>query len=87
MNITYDELRAIKHNLPTGSVARIAEELEVTPRTIYRDIRDMLTPDENRDEIAREFPNPKIPRRNGCRGVSASSRSFSADAVRATAAS
>lgn len=27
MNITFDELRRLKHSLPTGSVSRIAQEL------------------------------------------------------------
>ena len=34
MHITYDELRAIKHQLPTGSVSRIATELGVTEQTV-----------------------------------------------------
>ena len=34
MNITYDELRSIKHSLPTGSVARIAQELKVDEQTV-----------------------------------------------------
>lgn len=34
MHITYDELRDIKHKLPTGSVNRIAEELGVSEQTI-----------------------------------------------------
>lgn len=34
MNITFDELREIKHQLPTGSVARIAKELEVDEQTV-----------------------------------------------------
>ena len=34
MNITYDELREIKHKLPTGSVARIASELEISEQTV-----------------------------------------------------
>ena len=29
MNITFSELRKIKHNLPTGSVKRIAERVEL----------------------------------------------------------
>ena len=28
MNITFDELRRLKHSLPTGSVSRIAQELD-----------------------------------------------------------
>ena len=34
MNITFDELREIKHQLPTGSVARIAKELNVDEQTV-----------------------------------------------------
>lgn len=29
MNITFDELREIKHSLPHGSIAKIAEELQL----------------------------------------------------------
>lgn len=34
MHITYDELRDIKHQLPTGSVKRIAEELGIEEQTV-----------------------------------------------------
>lgn len=34
MNITFKELRSIKHSLPTGSVSRIAKQLDVTEQTI-----------------------------------------------------
>lgn len=34
MNITYNELREIKHNLPTGSVSRIAKTLDLDEQTI-----------------------------------------------------
>jgi predicted transcriptional regulator len=34
MNITFDELRKIKHALPTGSVSRIASELGVEEQTV-----------------------------------------------------
>lgn len=34
MYITYDELREIKHKLPTGSVARIAKELDIQEQTV-----------------------------------------------------
>ena len=34
MNITYDELRQIKHALPTGSVKRIAETLNISEQTV-----------------------------------------------------
>ncbi|MFT5166330.1 MAG: putative transcriptional regulator [Saprospiraceae bacterium] len=34
MNITFRELRQIKHQLPTGSVDRIANELNITPQTV-----------------------------------------------------
>lgn len=34
MNITFEELRSIKHRLPTGSVSRIADELSVSEQTV-----------------------------------------------------
>lgn len=34
MNITFNELRAIKHSLPTGSVARIAQKLQIEEQTV-----------------------------------------------------
>jgi hypothetical protein len=34
MNITFEELRAIKHRLPTGSVAKIAAELDIEEQTV-----------------------------------------------------
>ncbi|MCB0659811.1 MAG: DNA-binding protein [Saprospiraceae bacterium] len=34
MNITFDELRRIKHQLPTGSVSKIAAELEIEEQTV-----------------------------------------------------
>ncbi len=34
MNITFEELRDIKHRLPTGSVARIAGELGISEQTV-----------------------------------------------------
>lgn len=34
MNITFRELRKIKHQLPTGSVERIANQLEMEPQTV-----------------------------------------------------
>ncbi len=34
MHITFNELRRIKHSLPTGSVARIAKELNIEPQTV-----------------------------------------------------
>jgi len=34
MNITYEELRDIKHKLPTGSVGRIAEKLNIDEQTV-----------------------------------------------------
>ena len=34
MNITYNELRQIKHRLPTGSIARIAKELDMDEQTV-----------------------------------------------------
>jgi hypothetical protein len=34
MNITFEELRAIKHQLPHGSVARIAKSLQISEQTV-----------------------------------------------------
>ncbi len=34
MNITFNELRRIKHSLPTGSVERIAKELNLEAQTV-----------------------------------------------------
>ena len=34
MHITFDELRKLKHELPTGSVKRIAEELGIEEQTV-----------------------------------------------------
>ena len=34
MHITFSELRRIKHSLPTGSISRIATELEITEQTV-----------------------------------------------------
>jgi predicted transcriptional regulator len=34
MNITYQELRQIKHNLPTGSISKIASQLDVDEQTV-----------------------------------------------------
>ena len=34
MNITFQELRRIKHSLPTGSVQRIAKELSIEEQTV-----------------------------------------------------
>ena len=34
MHITFDELRRIKHSLPTGSVKKIAEELQIEEQTV-----------------------------------------------------
>jgi len=34
MNITFEELRNIKHSLPTGSVSRIASELGIEEQTV-----------------------------------------------------
>lgn len=34
MYMTFDELRSIKHQLPTGSVAKIAQELNVQEQTV-----------------------------------------------------
>ena len=34
MNITYEELRNIKHKLPTGSIGRIAKELNLDEQTV-----------------------------------------------------
>jgi len=34
MNITFEELRRIKHALPTGGVKRIADELSIEEQTV-----------------------------------------------------
>ena len=34
MHITFNELRDIKHSLPTGSVARIAQTLQIDEQTV-----------------------------------------------------
>ena len=34
MNITFEELRQIKHQLPTGSVQRIANSLNLSEQTV-----------------------------------------------------
>lgn len=34
MNITFQELRQIKHSLPTGSISRIAKELSLEEQTV-----------------------------------------------------
>lgn len=34
MNITFEELRRIEHSLPTGSIHRIAEELNIDEQTV-----------------------------------------------------
>jgi len=34
MNITFNELRKIKHSLPTGSIKRIAKQLELDEQTV-----------------------------------------------------
>lgn len=34
MNITFNQLRDIKHKLPTGSIARIAKKLNITEQTV-----------------------------------------------------
>lgn len=34
MNLTFNQLRDIKHKLPTGSISRIASELNVTEQTV-----------------------------------------------------
>ena len=34
MNITFEELRQIKHSLPTGSIRRIANELKIEEQTV-----------------------------------------------------
>ena len=34
MNISFSELRRIKHQLPTGSVSKIAKKLDITEQTV-----------------------------------------------------
>ena len=36
MNISFNELRRLKHALPTGSVTKIAEEMEMDPQSVRR---------------------------------------------------
>ncbi len=34
MHITFEELRRIKHSLPTGSVSKIAQKLDIEEQTV-----------------------------------------------------
>ncbi|TNE61800.1 MAG: DNA-binding protein [Bacteroidetes bacterium] len=34
MNITFEELRRIKHALPTGSISKIAQDLNIDEQTV-----------------------------------------------------
>lgn len=34
MNITFDELRSLKHKLPSGSIQKIAEALNISEQTV-----------------------------------------------------
>lgn len=34
MNITFEELRRLKHSLPTGSISKIAQELSIPEQTV-----------------------------------------------------
>ena len=34
MNITFEELRLIKHNLPAGSIKKIADQLSIDEQTV-----------------------------------------------------
>ncbi len=34
MNITFDELRQMKHSLPTGSISKIAKDLDLEEQTV-----------------------------------------------------
>ncbi len=34
MNITFEELRKIKHSLPTGSISKIAQKLDLEEQTV-----------------------------------------------------
>ena len=34
MNISFEELRRVKHSLPTGSIRKIADELSLTEQTV-----------------------------------------------------
>ena len=34
MNITFDELRQMKHSLPTGSISRLAQDLDLEEQTV-----------------------------------------------------
>ena len=34
MNITFEELRKVKHQLPTGSISKIANQLQLSEQTV-----------------------------------------------------
>lgn len=43
MNITFDELRRIKHSLPTGSINKIAKELNIEEQTVRNYLAATIT--------------------------------------------
>ena len=61
MNITFNELRNIKHSLPTGSVNRIAKDLGIDQQTVrnYFGAQDFSS-GINTDVHVQEGPNGGI---------------------------
>ena len=58
MYITYDELRAIKHRLPTGSIRKIADTLQVNEQSVRNYFG--ANKDQSEDMIGRHIqPGPK----------------------------
>lgn len=47
MNITFKELRNIKHALPTGSISKIAQELNLQEQTVRNFFGAQKTPGQN----------------------------------------
>ena len=62
MNITFNELRDIKHSLPTGSVSRIARELQISEQTVrnYFDANKFEEGDEMVGKHVQPGPNGGI---------------------------
>lgn len=58
MNITFDELRDIKHRLPHGSIARIAKELNLDEQTVRNYFGAHKYGDENEIADAHIQPGP-----------------------------
>ena len=62
--LLHDGSRAVFGPLSAAEFAAKCEAPDSAETQLYRDIRELLGPAENRHEIAREFPKPSIPRRN-----------------------